>query len=165
MATAADYGILVNQKNIKLARKYFVEMTKLLGIQVQYQYPLENKDYNTRGELVTSYSEPITVGCILEDHPKASTTKKLGWNSELLEDALIISLPYDLEHLQVGCLISIPSGFDNAEPRLFRIVQMSAIMVYPASITCRLVPEMPNITGREEVVSFNNSNFNLLVVD
>ena len=40
MATAADYGILVNQKNIKLARKYFVEMTKLLGIQVQYQYPL-----------------------------------------------------------------------------------------------------------------------------
>ena len=53
----------------------------------------------------------------------------------------MIHVPYDLEHLQVGCLFIVPSGLDNAEGRLFRVINMQNIMMYPASIACEIAPE------------------------
>ena len=79
-----------------------------------------------------------------------------------MTDSAIIHLPYDLEGLQVGCLIDIPSAFDNTPDRTFRIVELSAIQIYPASIACRIVPEYKNTMERSEVDFFENSNFNLL---
>jgi hypothetical protein len=74
----------------------------------------------------------------------------------------MISVPYDLENLQVGALFKIPSAFDNTPGRLFKVVEMSAIAMYPASISCRLVPEYETNVSRSEIELFNKSDFNLL---
>ena len=90
--------------------------------------------------------------------------KKLGWVSELTTDASIISVPYDLPNLQVGSLFIIPSGIDKATGRLFRVVELSNTMAYPASITCRLVPEYED-TMQPEELSFTHSSFNVLATE
>lgn len=154
------YGILLN-KDIKLHRQYFKEMTKLLGIQVIYRAPRENKHYNGYGELETFYYEPQLVGCIFEEHPTQQTLKKLGWVSELQETSSVIHVPYDLQNLQQGALFIIPSGLDKAKGRVFRVGKMSNSMIYPASIACEIMPEYESTFDR---ASFNHQrdDFNLL---
>lgn len=156
-----DYGRLV-QPNVQLQRRYFNEMVTLRGVFCEYQYPLQNKQYTTQGELDTSYSDPLRVGCIFNENIDQKTAKKLGWNAELQEQASLISVPYDLVNLQVGCLFKIPSAFDCTQGRKFRVVEMSAIPIYPASITCRLVPEYETTVEKAETQLFVNSDFNLL---
>lgn len=157
-----NYGALLNETNIKLHRKYFIEMCSLLGIQVFYRAPRENKHYNDYGELDTYYYEPVKIGCIFEDHPTQQTLKKLGWASELQEDASVIHVPYDLQNLQQGALFIIPSAFDNTKGRLFRVGKMSANMIYPASISCEIVPEYENTFNKEDIHNFKHTDFNLL---
>ena len=77
--------------------------------------------------------------------------RKLGWNSELDENVSIIHLPYDLERLQVHNLLIIPSAIDNAQGRLFKILEMSTIQVYPASVCCKIGPVFKS--------DFENSQF------
>ena len=156
-----DTGLLLNGNNIKLHRQYFSEMVKLLGIQVLYRAPRESKTYNGYGELDSFYYEPIKVGCIFNEHPPQKTMRKLGWNSELDENLSIISVPYDLPQLQVGALFIIPSGIDNAIGRVFRVIKMSTIAVYPSSITCEIGPVIEN-TFETSQFDYKNSNFNLL---
>ena len=155
-----DYGKLV-QPNVELQRKYFREMVSLRGVFCEYQYPLQNKQYTTQGELDTDYSSPQRVGCIFNENIDQKTAKKLGWNAELQDQMSLISVPFDLENLQLGCLFKIPSAFSN-EGRKFRVVEMSAIAIYPASITCRLVPEYDTTVERAETELFVASDFNLL---
>ena len=81
--------------------------------------------------------------------------------TELQEDASIIHVPYDLHDIQQGALFILPSAIDNAKGRLFRVVKLSTIMIYPASISCMIVPEY------EDTFSINqfehkHTNFNLL---
>ena len=156
-----DYGRLV-QPNVQLQRRYFNEMVTLRGVFCEYQYPLQNKQYTTQGELDTSYSEPLRVGCIFNENIDQKTAKRLGWNAELQDQASLISVPYDLEKLQIGCLFKIPSAFDKTQGRKFRVVEMSAIPIYPASITCRLVPEYETTVEKADTELFVNSDFNLL---
>ena len=87
--------------------------------------------------------------------------KKLGWVAEEDENATIISVPYDLKGLQVGALFIVPSGLDRAEGRLFRVAEMSNIPIYPASITCKLVPEFED-TFSSSQYNHSHSSFNLL---
>lgn len=161
MAYKGDYGVLLNQ-NTKLHRRYFNEMVKLIGIQVLYKAPMGNKHYNLQSELVSSYEDPIKVGCVFEEHLTQQTAKKLGWISELTESAALIHVPYDLPGLQVGALFIIPSAYDNTRSRTFRVTKLSAIMVFPASITCEIVPEYESTVQESELQLFNNSDFNLL---
>jgi len=161
MAYKGDYGALLNQ-NTKLHRRYFNEMVKLIGIQVLYKAPKENKHYNLHSELNSNYEDPIKVGCIFEEHLTQQTAKKLGWNSELTESAALIHVPYDLPGIQVGALFIVPSAYDNTKGRTFRVTKMSAIMVFPASITCEIVPEYETTIQQAEIQLFNNSDFNLL---
>ncbi len=73
-----DYGILIN-KDIKLYRNYFKEMTRLIGINVKYRAPLkEYKNFDGHGDLDSLYTKEITVGCIFEDHPDQKSLKKMG---------------------------------------------------------------------------------------
>lgn len=157
----ANTGILLNKKNIELHRKYFKEMTKLLGIQVLYRAPREGKTWDKYGELDTFYYEPILVGCIFDEHPTIWTMKKMGWNAEQNENMSIIHVPYDLKKLQVGSLFIIPSGIDGSVGRVFRVVRMSTTMVYPASISCELAPEYYN-TFEKGQLDHENNDFNLL---
>ena len=157
----SNYGLLLNA-DTKLHRAYFEEMTKLLGVKVGYQYPLEGKTYNLNGELIAHYSDPQDIYCIFNDHIDNKTAKMMGWNSELLKDAAMISVPYDLENLQIGCLFNIPEALDSGGKRLFRLVELSTIQIYPASVTCRLVQEYTDTMSMSDTTNFVTTNFNLL---
>ena len=156
-----NYGLLLNQKDILLQRKYFEECVTMLGVKVIHRAPRPDKHYTTYSEIQSNYFEPEAVGCIFDEHPNQRTMKKLGWNAELGESASIISVPYDLEGLQQGSLFIIPSAFDNTKGRLFRVVEITGIMIYPASLTCKLVPEYEN-TFTPDNFNHQHISFNLL---
>lgn len=161
MANKGDYGALLNQ-NTKLHRRYFKEMVKLIGVQVLYKSPKDDKHYNLQSELESNYNDPIKVGCIFEEHITQQTAKKLGWNAELMDSAALIHVPYDLPNIQVGALFTIPSAYDNTQGRTFRVTKLSAIMVFPASITCEIVPYYETTLSQSEIQLFNDTDFNLL---
>ena len=154
------YGLLLND-DIKLHRNWFIEMTRLIGIQTIYRAPKPDKHYTTYTEIDANYHAPRLVGCIFEEHPDQQTLKKLGWMAELQEGASIIHVPYDLECLQQGALFIIPSGLDNAKGRLFRVSKISNVMVYPASFACQIVPEYEN-TFTQSNLEFKRRSFTLL---
>ena len=66
-----------------------------------------------------------------------------------------------MPNLEQGALFIVPSGLDNAKGRLFRVVKITNIMVYPASIACEIVPEYEN-TYESSLNDFTDSSFNLL---
>lgn len=154
-------GLLLHPGDIKLHRNWFIEMTRLLGINVIYRAPKPDKHYTTYTEIESNYEPACTVGCIFEEHPEQQTLKKLGWMSELQDDASIIHVPYDLAGIQQGALFIVPSGIDHAKGRLFRVTKISNIMVYPASISCQIVPEYENTFSNEQF-NYKHSSFNLL---
>ena len=157
----SKYGILLNS-NIKLHRQWFREACKLLGIWVLYRAPKPDKHYTTYAEIESNYEEPILVGCIFHDHPDQKTLKKIGWVSELQENSSLIEVDYDLPGLQQGALFIIPSGLDDGKGRLFRVVSLSNSIVYPASVTCEIVPEYINTFEPETSFDYTESDFNLL---
>ncbi len=163
MTDSSNYGLLLNT-DIKLHRQWFIEMCSLIGIKVIFRAPLPNKTYNGYGELNAFFNLPQLVGCIFEEHPNQQTLKKLGWVSELQEEASIIHVPYDLEGLQQGALFIVPSGIDGAVGRLFKVVKMSNSIIYPASMTCEIVPEFENEFVPENL-THKHTDFNLLNVD
>ncbi len=157
----AQYGLLLNEKDILLQRKYFDEMARMLGVKVIHRAPRAGKSYTVYSEIDSNYFEPECVSCIFEEHPNQRTMKKLGWNAELQTSASIISVPYDLKGIQRGSLFIIPSAFDKTAGRLFRVTEISSIMIYPCSLTCQLVPEYENTFSNNSYMHKNNS-FNLL---
>lgn len=157
----SSYGLLLNKQDILLQRSYFNELVVMLGVQVKHRAPRPSKTYTTYAEIQSNYFEPETVGCIFSEHVDQRTMKKLGWNSELTTSAAIISVPYDLNGIQQGSLFYIPSAFDNTHERLFRVVELSSIMIYPASLTCRLVPEFED-TFSDNLYDHTRNSFNLL---
>jgi hypothetical protein len=138
-------------------------MVKLLGINCQYRAPRNNKNFNSLGDLETDYYPAETVGCIFQDHPDQKTLKKMGWVAELQEGSSLIHVPYDLPGLEVGALFSVPSGLDNAPARLFRVISMQNIMVYPASITCEIALEYLSSDEKVQIQDFTKNNFTVLV--
>lgn len=155
------YGLLLNEQDIKLHRQYFKEMCKLIGINVLYYAPRPDKHWTNYAEISSNYYNPVLVSCIFEDHPSQRTMKKLGWDSELQENASLISVPYDLDSIQVGAIFIVPSSIDKSKGRVFRVVKMSNSMIYPSSITCELVPEYENTFSSAEF-DYKHSSFNLL---
>ena len=138
-------------------------MVKLIGINCLYRAPLPGKTHDLHGDLDARYELPETVGCIFQDHPDQKTLKKMGWVAELQEGSSIIHVPYDLHGLQEGALFKLPSGLDNAEGRWFRVISMSNIMVYPASIACEIAPEYFDNETTSTTKDFTSTNFNVLV--
>lgn len=157
----SQYGLLLNEKDILLQRNYFREMTELLGVKVIHRAPRQGKTYTTYSEIDSNYFEPELIGCIFDEHPNQRTMKKLGWVSELDTNASIISVPYDVKGLQQGSLFVVPSAFDNSKGRLFRVVEITSTMIYPCSLTCKLVPEYEN-TFATSHHNHKKDSFNLL---
>lgn len=154
-------GVLLTRDAL-LHRKYFNEFCRLRGISSMYQYPLKDKTLTTQGEMETRYSKPQEVWCILNENVDQKTMVKLGWNAEQVDSLILLSVPYDLPELQSGCLFTIPAGIDNAKDRLFRVVDMSTVQLYPASVTCRIMPEYQTEIEKAELKDFKTSSFNLL---
>ena len=135
-----NYGLLIS-KDIKLHRTWFKQMVALHGINCKYRAPLKNKEYDVHGDLQTGYKPEILVGCIFVEHPDQKSLKKAGWVAELQEGSSIMHVPYDLPDLQVGALFDVPSGLDTGKDRTFRVISMSNIMIYPASMACEIALE------------------------
>lgn len=154
------YGLLLTP-DIKLHRNYFNEMCRLNGIKIIYRAPRNNRHYTTYAEIESNYQSPIVTYAIFSEHPDQQTLKKIGWISELQESSSLIHVAYDLPDIQQGALFIIPSGLDNAKGRLFRCVRLTNSIVYPASITCEIVPEYEN-TYENTNNNFEHSSFNLL---
>lgn len=157
----SNYGLLLHEKDIKLHRKWFEEMCKLIGIKVIYRAPRPDKHYTTYTEIESNYEKPEVISCIFNEHPDQQTLKKLGWMSELDTEPSVISVPYDLKGLQQGALFIVPSGIDCAQGRLFRVTKLSNTMIYPSSITCQIIPEYENTFSNDEY-DYKHSSFNLL---
>ena len=58
MDTQSKYGVLLND-GIKLHRKWFEEMCKLLGIVCLYYAPRPGKHWTTYAEIKSNYYDPI----------------------------------------------------------------------------------------------------------
>lgn len=159
-----NFGLLLNS-NIKIHRSYFKQMVYLLGVNCKYSAPLKNKDYDIHADLHTGYQPAITVGCIFEEHPNQKSLKKAGWVAELQEGSSIIHVPYDLPDLQVGALFEIPSGLDTADSRTFRVISMSNIMIYPASITCEIALEYDSVDEQHLIVAASEKEYMPLLID
>lgn len=148
------YGVLLNEKDIQLQRKQFIEMCTMIGSKAIYRAPRPGKHYTTYSEIESNYFEPQLIVCMFNEFPDQRTMKKLGWVSELDENASIISVPYDLQDIQVGALFVLPSAVNPKQGRLFRVSKMSTIMIHPSSITCEIVPEYEDVERPAE-----NKNF------
>lgn len=159
--TDSNYGALLMGGNIKLHRHWFKEMARLIGVRVLFRTPKKDKDYTTYGEIDARYEKPVAVWCIFEDHPDQQTMRKLGWNSELVPEAVIIHVPYDLEGIEQGALFIVPSGIDNAQGRVFQVTKLSTSIIYPASITCQLVPYYEDQFTPQNF-NYSEHNFSLL---
>lgn len=157
-----DVGVLLNKNNIKLNRLYFKKTCKLIGIQVIYRAPMKNKTWDGFGELDSCFYPPEVVGCLFTEHPNQKTMKKIGWVAELQENSSIIEVPYDLKNLQIGALFIVPSGLDDAKGRVFKVISMESIGVYPASILCEIAPVYENIFDRSQIQHEDN-DMNLLL--
>lgn len=131
------------------------------GINVIYRAVKEGKKWTNYAELDTNFEPPTLEGCIFDEHPTQQTMKMLGWVSELQDSSSVIHVRYDLEGIQVGCLFIIPSGLDTTKGRVFRVTKLTNSIVYPASITCELVPEYEN-TFDESLHDHQYNSFNLL---
>lgn len=157
-----DVGVLLNGNNIKLHRQYFKQTVRLLGINVIYRAPMPNKTWDGYGELDGSFYPPKIVGCLFTEHPNQKTLKKLGWVAELQESSSIIEVPYDLEGLQVGALFIVPSGLDNAKGRVFKVIGMENVAVYPATVLCEIAPVYQDSFDRAQLQHTDNDT-NLLM--
>ena len=154
------YGRLITP-DIKLPRKWFDEMVRLIGIQVVYRAPRKDKHWTSFAEIESKYQPSIVIGCIFDEHPTQQTMKKIGWVSELQKDSSLIHVAYDTPDIQQGALFIVPSGLDDGKGRLFRCVKLTNSIVYPASIACEIVPEYED-TYQNTNNDFTHSSFNLL---
>lgn len=161
---ASDFGILISP-DIKLHRMWFKQCVTLHGINCKYRAPLNNKDYDKYADLQTGYKPEITVGCLFEEHPDQKSLRKAGWVAELQEGSSIIHVPYDLPDLQVGALFEVPSGLDTGKGRMFRVISMSNIMIYPASIACEIALEYINVDEQHLVTSAHEKEDMPLLID
>jgi hypothetical protein len=147
-----DYGLLIGS-DIKLHRMWFKQMLALHGINCKYRAPAKNKEYDINADLQTGYKPEITVGCLFEEHPNQKSLQKAGWVAELQEGSSIIHVPYDLPDLQAGALFEVPSGLDTGKSRIFRVLNLSNIMIYPASIACEIALEYSSVDEQRLVTT------------
>ena len=154
------YGKLLSD-DMTIYRNYFNEMVSLIGINTIYYAPRKDKEYTIHGELFSNYQQPEVVGCIFTEYPDQRSMRKKGWVVELQEGSSLISVPYDLHDIQAGALFLIPSGLDNTKGRLFKVINLINIMIYPSSITCEIVPEYTD-TMPESKLNRQYQDFNLL---
>lgn len=159
-----DYGLLIT-KDIKLHRTWFKQMTALHGINCKYRAPLGNKEYDIYGDLQTGYKPAILVGCIFEEHPNQKSLRKAGWVAELQEGSSVIHVPFDLPGLAVGALFEVPSGLDNGQARTFRVISLSNIMIYPASISCEIALEYKSVDEQRLITAAHEQEDMPLLLD
>lgn len=157
-------GLLVNSDAARF-RSYFKEMAKLIGITVEYQYPIDMEFSDYGEENPSGYSDPEIIDIIFEENPPIKTLKKLGWFTEGADrQASTVQLPYGIKNLCKGCRIKVPDGL-NDDGRVFVITEIQANLQFADSWICKVAPVFHNKNKEHKVEAStkerNNSFLNV----
>lgn len=138
------------KRDAEIYRKFFKEQAKLLGVRVQYQYPVDMKFTLHGQEDPLGYSEPVDIDIIFDQSPKLKTLRKLGWVSEDPSDKpYIIQVPYDTPNLQKGSLITLPAPLPLEPSKVFKITEITVDQILPDSWYCKVAPKFDKMNALE----------------
>lgn len=153
------------RNDAEIYRKFFKEQARLLGIKVQYQYPVDMEFTTHAQENPRGYSVPIEMDIIFDQSPKLKTMKKLGWVSEDPSDKpYLVQLPYDAPNLQAGCLVTLPSPIPGSQSRVFKITDIAVDQILPDSWYCKVAPKIDK-AGALKPEDYKDKSFSFLKVD
>lgn len=128
------------QNDLLLQRYWFEEVLDLYGISAKYYQLKPGCKFTSAGELSSNYYDPIKARILFDQVPKISTLKRLGWVTELDQNSSLIHVKFDTPGIQFGCIYSIKDPLTPDKGRLFRITKLQTGIIYPAAVTCQIVP-------------------------
>ena len=152
---------LLNRDDARIHRAYFQEMTKLIGIQVLYQYVIK-QELTIHSEDNSTLSQPIQLDILFDENPSQKTLNRMGWVSELGRDdnPIVINVPYNTPNLTVNARITIESTDGIKRPRVFKITQIQADLEYPEAFTCMVAPVYDQLEQRNQYTLVNHEKIN-----
>ena len=151
-------GLLIG-KDAQVMQKYFKEMSKLIGIPVEYVYPVE-EDITIHAEIKSKFSSFYNIDIVFDTNPAIKTLKNYGWVSENRDDKPYIGyFPIDTPEIQTKARIKItPIGVEK-KGKWFEITDIQHAIEYPTSYACRLVPVFET---EPEQLNYSHTNNNYL---
>ena len=154
-------GLLIG-KDAQVMQKYFKEMSKLIGIPVEYIYPVE-EDITIHAEIKSKFSSFYNIDIVFDTNPAIKTLKNYGWVSENRDDKPYIGyFPIDTPEIQTKARIKItPIGVEK-KGKWFEITDIQHAIEYPTSYACRLVPVFET---KPEQLNYSHTNNNYLSED
>ena len=136
---------LIVPEEIEYLREQFKHTVYEVGVEFQYRYPLNNNIDFFNQPAPDGYSERMPVFGIFEGAPKLTTYRTLGWVVEKTDNLpFLIHVPFDVPHIQRGCLFEIDGQVTSIETRLFQVTQLTTGLVCPDHIVCQIVPLVGN---------------------
>ncbi|MCM1323016.1 MAG: hypothetical protein NC218_02420 [Acetobacter sp.] len=128
------------QNDLTIFRYYASEQLDMYGISALYYQPKPGKHFTVAGEISANYFDPIPCKILFDQVPKISTLKKLGWVTELDQEASLINVHFDTPGIQQGALYEVKDPLKPDAGRLFRVTKLQTGILYPAFVTCQIVP-------------------------
>ena len=147
---------LLNRSDSKIFRQYFIEMVKLIGQSVGYQY-IVKRETTIHSEDNSKFSMPIRIDILFDENPTVDTLNTLGWMSEMNEQKpIVINMPYNTPNLTVDARIIVESFDGVARPRVFRITKIVSDLEFPDAFTCAIVPVFDQYVQKNQYTLVNN---------
>lgn len=147
---------LLNRSDSKIFRQYFIEMVKLIGQSVGYQY-IVKRETTIHSEDNSKFSMPIRIDILFDENPTVDTLNTLGWMSEMNEQKpIVINMPYNTPNLTVDARIIIESVDGVARPRVFKITKIVSDLEFPDAFTCAIVPIFDQYVQKNQYTLVNN---------
>lgn len=147
---------LLNRSDSKIFRQYFIEMVKLIGQSVGYQY-IVKRETTIHSEDNSKFSMPIRIDILFDENPTVDTLNTLGWMSEMNEQKpIVINMPYNTPNLTVDARIIVESVDGIARPRVFRITKIVSDLEFPDAFTCAIVPVFDQYVQKNQYTLVNN---------
>ena len=136
---------LIVPAEIEYMRRMFKFTVEQVGVQFLYRYPLNNDVDSYNQPAPDGYSERMSIFGIFDGEPKLKTYKDLGWVAEKNDNLpFLIHVPFDVPHIQAGCLFESDGQITGIKPRLFQVKELSTPLVCPDHIVCQIVPLVGN---------------------
>lgn len=136
---------LIVPQEIEYLRKQFKFTVEQIGVEFRYKYPLNNSIDFFNQPAPEGYSEGESVYGIFDGDPKLETYKNLGWVVEDNDNLpFLIHVPFDVPHIQRGCLFESDGQITSIESRLFQVTKLTTALVCPDHIVCQIVPLVGN---------------------
>lgn len=130
----------VLQNDLLIFRRHAEEVLDLYGIPARYYQPKPGHHWTVAGEISANYFDPIPTRVLFDQVPTVSTLKKLGWVTELDTGASLIHVAYNTPGIAFGALYEVKDPLTPDTGRLFRVTKLSVGILYPAMVTCQIVP-------------------------